>query len=198
MKGAFTPGGVEYFAQVRELCTQRGALLIFDEIQTGFGRTGKLFATEHLTVTPDIMALGKAIGGGLPMGATIWQEALGTFDSMLHGSTFGANPLVCAASRAVLQVMAEEKLPERSAELGAWFMAELKALNTKKIREVRGQGLMIGVQLRGRVMPVLRALTEAGVWALPAGPTVLRLLPPLIIEQSDLEIVLSKLKDILK
>jgi acetylornithine/LysW-gamma-L-lysine aminotransferase len=146
---------------------------------------------------PDIVTLGKSIGGGLPMGVTAWREELGRFKPGLHGSTFGGNPLICAASRAVLQVMAEEKLPARAAHLGDWLMAELQAIPSDQFREVRGLGLMIGVELRGKVTPVLQQLMEHGVWALPAGLNVLRLLPPLVIEQSDLEKVIRAVDKIL-
>ena len=193
-EGGVYPGDPDYFAGVRRLCDERGALLIFDEIQTGFGRTGKMFAAEYLSILPDIMALGKGLGGGIPMGATVWSDRLGTLASGTHSSTFGGNPLACAASRAVLQVMHEEGLPARAAHLGAWLIGELRAIPSPQVREVRGLGLMIGVQLRGRVTPLLKALAEAGIWALPAGPTVLRLLPPLVISEADLETVVEKLK----
>ena len=196
-EGGVYPGDPVYFEGLRRLCDERGTLLIFDEIQTGFGRTGKLFATEHLSVLPDMMTLGKALGGGIPMGAVVWSEKLGTLKSGLHGSTFGGNPLACAAGRAVIRVMQDEALPERAAHLGGWLMDELCALDSSKIREVRGLGLMIGVQLKGRVTPVLKSLLEAGIWALPAGKTVLRLLPPLVISEADLETVVSTIKQVL-
>jgi acetylornithine/LysW-gamma-L-lysine aminotransferase len=196
-EGGVYVGDPAYFEGLRRLCDQRGALLIFDEVQTGFGRTGKMFAAQHLSVLPDIMALGKGLGGGLPMGAAIWSETLGTLKSGSHGSTFGGNPLACAASRAVIQVMAEEDLPGRAARLGEWLMRELQAIDSAQIREVRGLGLMIGVQLRSRVNPALKTLSEEGIWALPAGPTVLRLLPPLIISETDLQTVVSKISGVL-
>jgi acetylornithine/LysW-gamma-L-lysine aminotransferase len=197
-EGGVNPGDPDYFAGLRQLCDERGALLIFDEVQTGFGRTGKMFATEHLSIQPDIMALGKAIGGGIPMGATVWSEKLGKLKEGIHGGTFNGNPLACAASRAVIEVMLEDDLPNRAAKLGAWAADELRGMGLRQIREVRGLGLMIGVQLRGRVTPVLKALTEAGVWALPAGPTVLRLIPPLTISEDDLQMVLGKINKVLK
>ena len=197
-EGGVHVGDPAYFAGVRQLCNERGALLVFDEIQTGFGRTGKLFAAEHLSILPDMMTLGKGLGGGIPMGATVWREELGTLKPGTHGSTFGGNPLACAASRAVMQVMQEEKLPQRAARLGNWLMAELRRLKSPKIREVRGLGLMVGVQLKGRVTPVLKALAKEGVWALPAGPTVLRLLPPLVISEDELATVVEKIALVLK
>lgn len=196
-EGGIYVGDKDYFAGLRRLCDERGALLMFDEIQTGFGRTGKLFATQHLDVIPDVLVLGKGIGGGVPMGAVVWRETLGIMKTGIHGGTFGGNPLACAAGRAVLQVMQDEKLPERSARLGEWLITELRHLNSAQVREVRGLGLMIGVQLRGRVTGVLKALSEEGVWALPAGPTVLRLLPPLVITEAELETALQKISKVL-
>jgi acetylornithine/LysW-gamma-L-lysine aminotransferase len=196
-EGGVYPGRTEYFAALRNLCTQRGALLIIDEIQTGVGRTGRWLACEHHQLTPDVITLGKSIGGGLPMGVTAWRKELGQFESGTHGSTFGGNPLVCAASRAVLQVMADEKLPERAALLGGWLREELEAIPSDQVREVRGLGLMLGVELKGKVTPVLQALMERGVWALPAGLNVLRLLPPLVIEKSDLEQAVKVIRDVL-
>jgi acetylornithine/LysW-gamma-L-lysine aminotransferase len=196
-EGGVHPGDPAYFEALRHHCNQTGTLLIFDEVQTGFGRTGKMFATEHLSILPDVMTLGKSLGGGLPMGAVVWREELGKLDALTHGSTFGGNPLACAASRAMMQVLQDEALPARAAELGAWFMAELNALNARRVREVRGRGLMIGLELRTRVTPVLKALSDAGVWAIPAGSMVLRLLPPLIIPRSDLERVLEVLGEVL-
>lgn len=195
-EGGVYPGDPAYFAGLRQLCDDYQALLIFDEIQTGFGRTGKMFAGEHLSVLPDIMTLGKGLGGGIPMGAAVWSERLGRLKSGTHGSTFGGNPLACAASRAVMQVMRDEDLPARAARLGSWLMEELRPLRSSQVREVRGQGLMVGLQLRGRVSPLLKALAKAGVWALPAGPTVLRLLPPLVISEADLETVVAKIKQV--
>ena len=196
-EGGVYPGDTDYFQALRRLCTERGTLLVIDEIQTGVGRTGRWLACEHHGLSPDIVTLGKSIGGGLPMGVTAWRRELGKFKAGTHGSTFGGNPLACAASRAVLQIMAEERLPERSAELGNWLAADLRALPTDQIREVRGLGLMIGVELRGKVTPILQQLMERGVWALPAGLNVLRLLPPLVIEQADLRRVVAAIGDTL-
>jgi len=196
-EGGVFPGSGEYFQSLRELCTGRGALLIVDEIQTGVGRTGRWLACEHHGLSPDVIALGKSIGGGLPLGVTAWRAELGNFSSGAHGSTFGGNPLVCAASRAVIEVMAEEQLAQRAESLGAWLRNELQALPSEQIREIRGLGLMIGIELRGKVTPVLQQLMERGVWALPAGLNVLRLLPPLVIEQADLEQVVATIGEIL-
>lgn len=197
-EGGVYPGPTSYFQALRELCSARGALLIVDEIQTGVGRTGRWLACEHHALSPDVIALGKSIGGGLPMGVTAWRADLGQFPSGAHGSTFGGNPLSCAASRAVIRVMAEERLPERADRLGAWLLEQLQALPARQIRAVRGLGLMIGVELRGKVTPVLQQLMERGVWALPAGPTVLRLLPPLVIAEEDLQQVVQTIGQVLE
>lgn len=196
-EGGVYPGESDYFHGLRRLCTECGALLIVDEIQTGVGRTGRWLACEHHALSPDIVTLGKSIGGGLPLGVTAWPQRLGHFETGIHGSTFGGGPLICAASRAVIEVMAEERLPERAAELGAWLLGELRGLRSGQIREVRGLGLMIGLELRGKVTPVLQQLMERGVWALPAGLNVLRLLPPLVIEQADLAQVVQVINEVL-
>lgn len=197
-EGGVFPGETNYFQGLRRLCNERGALLIVDEIQTGVGRTGRWLACEHHKLSPDIVTLGKSIGGGLPLGVTAWPKRLGLFESGTHGSTFGGGPLVCAASRAVIEVMAEERLVERAETLGMWLLSELRGLHSSQVREVRGLGLMIGLELRSKVTRVLQQLMEQGVWALPAGLNVLRLLPPLVIEQADLERVVSTIGKLLK
>lgn len=196
-EGGVYPGSTDYFQALRRLCTERGALLIVDEIQTGVGRTGRWLACEHHQLSPDVVTLGKSIGGGLPLGVTAWRGEFGQFKAGLHGSTFGGNPLVCAASRAVIEVMAEEQLPQRADRLGHWLKSELLSLNSNQIREVRSLGLMVGIELRGKVTPVLQQLMENGIWALPAGLNVLRLLPPLVIEQQDLFTAVRKISQTL-
>ena len=186
-EGGVHPAKLEFLSSLHALCRERGALLILDEIQTGFGRTGLWFACRHFDLQPDMLVMGKTLGGGLPMGAVAWREAMGTLKSGLHASTFGGNPLVCAAGRAMLRVMHDASLPQRAARLGAWLFETLRAEAPKVVREVRGLGLMIGIVLRKKVQPVLKTLMDRGVWALPAGPTVLRLLPPLVILEEDLE-----------
>lgn len=197
-EGGVHAGDRAYFQGLRHLCDERGALLIVDEIQTGVGRTGKWLACEHHGLSPDVITLGKSIGGGLPLGVTAWRAGLGRFKPGAHGSTFGGNPLVCAASRAVIEVLAAEQLPERAAYLGGWLMDELSALSSSEIRAVRGLGLMVGVQLKGKVTPVLQRLMARGVWALPAGVNVLRLLPPLTIEREDLARVVAAIGEALE
>jgi acetylornithine/LysW-gamma-L-lysine aminotransferase len=186
-EGGVHLGDEAYLRGLRELCDQRHVLLIVDEVQTGMGRTGYWFGCQHSGIVPDLLCLGKALGGGVPMGAVVWRETLGTLPAGVHGSTFGGNPLACAASRAVLQVMAEEDLPARSARLGSILLANLRAIKSPLVREVRGRGLMVGIELRHRAAQVLRELMERGVLALPAGASVVRLLPPLVIEETQLD-----------
>ncbi len=186
-EGGVNPGSREYFAGLRRICDERGALLIVDEVQTGFGRTGRWFASQHFDLVPDVMALGKGIGGGVPMGAVVWRESLGKLTPGAHGSTFGGNPLAAAASIATIGVLERDRLPERADRLGTWLLEELSRMDSPVVKEVRGLGLMVGIALRSRVTPILRRLMDLGVLALPAGPTVLRLLPPLVISEEDLE-----------
>ena len=197
-EGGVNPGEAEFLQGAQALCRERGAMFIVDEIQTGFGRTGRLFACEHHDLSPDILALGKAIGGGLPMGATLVGPRVAHLKPGLHGSTFGGNPLACAVATAVLDVLRDERLPERAAALGARAVARLSALDLPVIREVRGLGLMLAVDLRKRVTPLLGLLMQRGVLALPAGPTVLRLLPPLTIPEADLDRALTIIEETLR
>ena len=196
-EGGVYPASDEYLRGVRELCTQRGALLIIDEVQTGLARTGKWFACQHAGVTPDLMTMGKAIGGGVPMGAIAIADTVKNIGPMSHGSTFGGNPLACAAGIASLQEMKRLNLPTQAAEKGAYFKERLEEINAPIIREVRGKGLLIGVDLKVKVGPFLRALQTEGVLALPAGLTVLRFLPPAIITQAQIDVVLEKTAKVL-
>lgn len=196
-EGGVHPADDIYLQFLRQRCDATGAMLIMDEIQTGFGRTGRWFGCEHAGVTPDIMALGKAIGGGIPMGAVCWRDVHGPIERGTHGSTFGGNPLACAASIAVISTIGAENLVDGAREKGAWLMAELEALNLKGVRGVRGRGLIVGLELRGRVTPVLKALQERGVLALPAGLNTLRLLPPLIISRALLAVIIAAIEEVL-
>ncbi len=197
-EGGVRPADPAFLHAARKLCDAHGALLIVDEIQTGFGRTGNLFASEHYALQPDILALAKSIAGGLPMGATLLGPRVGELPRLVHGSTFGGNPLAAAAARATLRILQEERLPERAARLGALARERLAQIDSPLIREVRGLGLMIGIELKIKVGPVLRALQERGVLALPAGATVLRLLPPLVISEEDLIYVIDAIEDVLE
>ena len=177
----------EFLAAARQICDDTGAMLIIDEVQTGFGRTGKMFACDHFDVKPDLLSLGKAIAGGVPMGAIGIGDRVGELKTGLHGSTFGGNPLACAAALANLSILRDEKLPEMAAETGAYFVKRLKEIESPEIREVRGVGLMIGVEMKSRVAPVLQQMMEAGFVVLNAGPTVVRFLPPLNISTEQVD-----------
>lgn len=197
-EGGVRPGTPEFLCQAQETCRERGALLILDEVQTGFGRTGKMFAFQHYGLEPDLLCLAKSIAGGLPMGATLIGPRIGELPSQVHGSTFGGNPLACAASLAALAFIEAHHLPQRAAELGAWFADQLKQIQSPLIREVRGLGLMVGIELKQKVTPYLQELMKLHVLAQPAGLTVMRFLPPLVIEQSDLEKVVAAVSEVLK
>lgn len=187
-EGGVRPGSREFLQGARELCDRAGALLIVDEVQTGFGRTGRWFAVQHHDLRPDLMALAKGIAGGVPMGAVLMTEAVASkIMPGVHGSTFGGNPLACAAALAALDVIEKEDLPRQAAEKGEYFIGRLRRIESPKIREVRGLGLLVGVELRERSTPYLQALMRHGVLALPAGPTVVRFLPPLVISRSELD-----------
>ena len=197
-EGGIWPADPDYLHAVRRLCDEKGVLLVVDEVQTGMGRTGSWFACEHFDLLPDILCLGKALGGGMPVGAVVWRDSLGTLPPGSHGSTFGGNPLTCAAGRAVLRIMADEDLPGRAARLGEQLIQELRGLNSPRIREVRGRGLMIGVDLRQRAGPVIKALMSKGILVTPGGPTVLRLLPPLVISEEELASIVRGLDEVLQ
>ena len=194
-EGGVHPARVEYLQCLRERCDQVGALLVIDEIQTGLGRTGRWFGFQHADIVPDIVALGKAIGGGIPMGLVAWREGHGPIERATHGSTFGGNPMACAAAIAVLTTLRDQNLVEQARANGDWLINRLNGLELNAAREVRGRGLMIGLELRGRVTPVLKSLQEKGVLALPAGLNVLRLLPPLIIERDQLQFVIDAIDE---
>ncbi len=190
----------EYVHGLVSLCRERGALLIVDEVQTGFGRTGRLFACNHYDLQPDILCLAKSLAGGVPMGAICLGPRVmesGRITKGVHGSTFGGNPLACAAALTTLDILEREALAERAAVLGERALERLRALHTPLIREVRGRGLLLGIELTRRAQPYLEALLERGVLALPAGPNVIRLLPPLVITEEQLERVLDVMEEVL-
>ena len=187
----------DYLRAAAELCRARGALLVVDEIQTGFGRTGRMFACDHVGLEPDLICLGKAIGGGVPMGAVALGPRVAALPTGSHGSTFGGNPLACAAGLAVLEAFEAECLVERAATVGAWFEERLGALASPAVREVRGLGLMLALDLRVRSAPFLKALVDEGVLALAAGATGIRFLPPLVVRREELEEVLAALERVL-
>jgi acetylornithine/LysW-gamma-L-lysine aminotransferase len=172
------------------VCRERGALLIADEIQTGFGRTGRWFACEHVGVQPDLLCMAKGLGGGFPMGAVAYTaQVRAALSQGAHGSTFGGSPLACAAGLAAIGAYRDEHLIERSADMGAQMLVRLRErlAGVPAVRDIRGLGLMIAVELRTKVAPVLkRLMTDHRVIALPAGPTILRLLPPLILTEDEM------------
>ncbi|MEE8391442.1 MAG: acetylornithine/succinylornithine family transaminase [Anaerolineae bacterium] len=196
-EGGVIPGDGEYLRGVQALCRERGALFIVDEVQTGFGRTGRMFASEHYDLRPDLMCVAKAIAGGLPMGAVLIGPRVGELPRKVHGTTLGGNPLACAAALATIAYIETEGLPQRATELGARLSSGLRAIPSPLVREVRGLGLMIGVELKGKSAPYLSALTERGVLALSAGATVMRFLPPLVISAEDVDTVVEQVAEVL-
>lgn len=184
----------DYLPGLAALCRERGAMLILDEVQTGFGRTGRMFACEHWGVTPDILCLSKSLAGGIPMGAVLLGPRVAPLSPLTHGTTFGGNPLASAAALAAIDYIIDHDLAGHAARLGEYALAQLQAIDLPSVREARGLGLILGIELRHRVTPVLQALMARGVLALPAGPTVLRLLPPLVIDQTELDTVLYHIK----
>jgi LysW-gamma-L-lysine/LysW-L-ornithine aminotransferase len=199
-EGGVRPATPAYLQVAERLCQECGALLIVDEVQTGFGRTGRMWACEHVGIAPDLLCLAKGIAGGMPMGATCLGARVLSMPAGLHSSTFGGNPLACAAAIATLDELTERHLPERAAALGERLLERLQALaaSSALIREVRGLGLMLGIELREHVQPYLKALAERGVLALTASPYVIRLLPPLVIEDEQLERVAAALEEVLR
>ena len=198
-EGGVNVGSAEFLQGAQHLCRERGALLIVDEIQTGFGRTGKWFAVEHHGLQPDIICLAKGLGSGFPMGAFAYtgqvQEKL---YPGAHGSTFGGNPLAAAAGLAALQTYQDEGLIDRAARMGAYLLAELHAAldGVVLVREIRGLGLMVAVELRQKAGPYLKILMEEhGVIALPAGPNVIRFLPPLVVSKDEIDLAVRALAE---
>jgi len=194
-EGGVRVGDKAYFREVRELCDRKGILLILDEVQTGFGRTGTLFACEQY-VEPDMLCVAKSLAGGIPMGAVLCSDQV-KVPVKSHTSTFGGNPLACAAALASLEVIEREKLPERAKTLGTYLQDGIKAIRSDKIRETRGLGLMIGIELKEKAGPYVQQLMERGIITLLAGATVIRLLPPLVISKEEIDTVLSTLREVL-
>ena len=189
-----------FLQEARKLCDERGMLLVFDEIQCGLGRTGRMWAAEHWSTIPDIMCIAKGMAGGVPMGATLARpEILECISKGEHSSTFGGNPLACAAGTAAIRALTQDGLVENAAVLGEYFIAGLNRLKEKHpiIREVRGKGLMIGVELKFDVRSILLEGIREGVLMLYSGKNILRFLPPLAISKSDLKEVLEVLDKIL-
>ena len=189
----------DFLKQAYQVCQQNNVLFIADEIQAGLGRTGKLFACEWEGFEPDMYILGKALGGGVfPISCVLAnKDILGVFNPGSHGSTFGGNPLACAVSLAALDVLLEENLAERSRELGEYFLNELKKIQHPSIKEVRGRGLFIGVELTEPARPYCEALKEKGLLCKETHDTVIRFAPPLVIKKADLDWALERIREVL-
>ena len=193
-EGGVRPATKEFVAEAARLCRERGALLIVDEVQTGFGRTGTMFALEQYAVVPDVLCLAKSIAGGIPMGAIAFSRALGELPKRSHSTTFGGNPLACAAAVATIDEHLRLGLARNAAERGAQLHDGLAAIGSSKVREVRGLGLIQGIELKENAGPTLKALQDGGVLALGAGPTVVRYLPPLVITAAQIDAVIEATK----
>ncbi len=195
------PASPDFAKALRELCDEKGLILVVDEVQTGFGRTGKMFAFEHYGIVPDVICMAKAIAGGLPMGVTTASEDLyNKFDIGEHNTTFGGNPLVCAAANATIDIIQEENLVEKSAKQGEKILKDLTefADEAETIREVRGKGLMIGVEYKQKTNEILKNAENQGVLLLKTGITIIRIVPPLVINDSQVEKVLNVIHNISK
>ncbi|OGO75254.1 MAG: acetylornithine aminotransferase [Chloroflexi bacterium RIFOXYC12_FULL_59_14] len=196
-EGGVYPASAEYIQAARRICDEHGALLIVDEIQTGFGRTGKMFAIQHFGVTPDLLTCAKSIAGGVPMGAVLIGKKIKNLTPGVHGSTFGGNPLSCAAANAALDVILGEDLPGQAAAKGAYLLEKLKKIESPNIRDIRGLGLMVGIEMKQKVTPYIKILQEKKIIALNAGMTVIRLLPPLVISYEQIDHLVDVLAEVL-
>ncbi len=191
-----------YYREVREITKRHNVLLLADEVQTGFGRTGKMFAVWHENVKPDIIIVGKALGGGVyPVSGIIADdEVMDVFTPGDHGSTFGGNPLAAAVGMAALDVLVEEKLPDRALELGNYFMDKLRKINSPFVKEVRGKGLLIGVEIKkeyGTARPYCEKLRDLGILAKETHEQVIRFAPPLIITREELDWAFERIEKVL-
>ena len=183
-----TPEG--YLAGLRKICDEKGILLILDEVQTGFGRTGKMFACEHAGIVPDVLCIAKPVAGGLPIGVTLAKEnIMASFKGGEHTTTFSGSPLVCAAGCAAIDLIIKDQLVEKAAANGRYFKEKLEDLQHKhrSIKEVRGLGLMLGIELKFEVLNVITKAMEKGILVLNAGRTVIRFLPPLVITKEQID-----------
>jgi len=195
-EGGIHPADATYLRRAREVTEEAGAALVFDEIQTGVGRTGTLWACERSEVEPDILTTAKGVASGLPLGATVCADWIADADPE-HGSTFSGGPVVCAAANATLDVVVEEDLPTHAADVGNYLVESIEDADLP-IRDVRGQGLMIGVEVKRGSNRLLRDLAlNEGILALPAGRTVLRLLPPLVVEEAHADRMVDALEAVL-
>ena len=196
-EGGVYPAKAEYIRAVRRLCDERGVLLIIDEIQSGFGRTGRMFAVQHSGVIPDLLVCAKSLAGGVPMGAVLISHSIKNLAPGVHGSTFGGNPLASAAAVAALGVIEDENLARQAQVKGAYLLDKLRRIESPNIREVRGMGLMIGIEMKQKVAPYIKELQERKIIALNAGMTVIRLLPPLVISYQQIDSLVYVLSEVL-
>jgi len=191
-----------YLRELRKVCTEKGILLMLDEIQTGFCRTGKMFCFQHEGIKPDILIVGKALGGGLyPVSAALSsRKIMSVFTPGSHGSTFGGNPLAAAIAEESLNVLIDEKLAQRSTEMGNYFVKQLKSLKTKKIKEIRSKGLLIGVEFRLKpgetVRPICERLMQNGILAKDTHEKTIRFAPPLVIDKREIDWAMIRIKEI--
>ena len=191
-----------FLKELRKICTEKGILLMLDEIQTGFCRTGKMFCFQHEDVKPDILMVGKALGGGLyPVSAALASRAvMSVFTPGSHGSTFGGNPLACAIGEESLNVLIDEKLDEKSTEMGAYFVKKLKEIKTDKIKEIRAKGLLIGVEFKlkpgATVRPICEKLMEEGVLAKDTHEKTIRFAPPLVITKEEIDWAMDRIRPV--
>lgn len=191
-----------FLSEARRICSENRVLLMADEIQTGLGRTGKMFACEHENVKPDILIIGKALGGGLyPVSAILAnQEVMDLFHPGDHGSTFGGNPLACACGKAALNVLLDEKLPEQAAELGEYFISRLRNIDSRHVKEVRGKGLLIGLEIEessGVARPFCEALSQRGILAKETHQQTIRFAPPLVITREEVDWAVEQIQAVL-
>jgi acetylornithine aminotransferase/acetylornithine/N-succinyldiaminopimelate aminotransferase len=199
-EGGVNVPGDDYLPGLRKLCDESGALLILDEVQTGMGRTGRLWAYEHAGIEPDIMTLAKALANGIPIGAMLARESVAeAFTPGTHASTFGGTPFVTSVALTVLTTLLEERLPERAARMGRWLTEALRGVQARHafIKDVRGRGLLIGIEMSRSVAPLVAACREAGLLVLSAGDQVLRLAPPLIVGEAECERAIATLDRVL-
>jgi len=189
-----------YLEEAQKICKENNMLFILDEIQTGLGRTGKLFAYLHENVTPDAVTVGKALSGGFyPVSAVLSvKDVLGVFIPGEHGSTYGGNPLACAVARTALKVLIEDDLINKSAKLGEYFLKKLKTIKSKHIKEIRGKGLFIAIELNKKARPFCEKLKDEGVLAKETHDTIVRIAPPLVIKEEELDFAFEKLKKVLE
>jgi ornithine--oxo-acid transaminase len=189
-----------FLREAAEICRENNVLLMCDEIQSGLGRTGKLFAYMHEGIRPDLLIVGKALAGGFyPVSAVLSsKEILGVYRPGDHGSTFGGNPLGCAVARAALRVLKDEKMVERSAELGAYFLEKLKTLRSPELKEVRGIGMWIGIEMTGKARPYCEALKELGLLCKETHDHVIRIAPPLVIKKEEIDWAVEQIKKVIE